>query len=677
MLRSLLLLPLLSISSPAGFARPAVDVAGAIERLANPMAVERLAAQRWLSVNLRRGDFPLVAEAARGGEPEVSRRLSQALAADGRHLPLAMLLLTDLEPQVSDLGERAVAGMIDAWSASARDQVLRRFELPDVWSERWPRVLALDPEAGGLAQVVDRLDRLGAGPAPLVLDPSLDPDVRRNVPDRELVRRDLEGPWASLLQQLTATHRVSFEVFGFRGSGEAEFERSRAFVRIAKRGDEGDADSVRHLMDWCRGVVREQDRRWNTACARALASTGWPAALAWLEERWVLLGDPAALEGLLMAAGRGRVAPVLARPARMRALLAEADGRLAAQTFGARIFAERVARALAASGPSGPSGEPLAEVLLEGWKSLGVLSRWMRLVALEGQARVDSEAEQRCRALLASDSPAGLRLQALRTLVHVRDPAAPGLVVRSPVALFTRARAEGRLEELARNLIAVGARPPEGSRRGRGKSRSERLAWLLWDLGSGDLDRALDDFTVLLDTRDAREIARRLSRWAGLGGDAALRDLVARARPHVADHPERARTLRRVALLAGLLSSKDQAVTLERLLAAPRGGRSLLDLAALAGAEDPVGERARESLLVGLNVGAPLEELQPAVELAVDVLRRARLDEIDEVFQAALRSAAARKGHPLAEVMYGRGWPPVVPIPPRALEAGERRPLGL
>lgn len=677
MLRSLLVLPLLLVPTPAGLAEPVVDVAGAIERLANPAAVERLAAQRWLAVNLRRDDFPLVAEAARVGQPEVSRRLSQALAADGRHLPLAMLLLTDLEPQVSDLGERAVVGMIDAWSASARDQVLRRFELPEVWRTRWPRVLSLDAEAGNLAQIVDRLDRLGAGPVPLVLDPSLDPDVRRNIPDRQRVRDRLEGSWTLILQQLTATHHVSFEVFGFRAEGEEEFERSRAFVRIAKRGDEGDADSVRHLMDWCRGVVREQDRRWNTACARALASTGWPAALAWLEERWVLLGDPAALEGLLTAAGRGRVAPVLARPARMRALLAEADGRLAARADGARLFAERVARALAASGPSGPGGEALADVLLEGWSSLGVLSRWMRLVALEGQARVDSEAARRCRGLLLGEASAGLRMQALRTLVRVRDPAAPGLVVAKPAALFARARAEERLEELARNLIAVGARSPRGPRRSGGRTRSERLAWLRWDLGSGDLERALDDLIVLLDSSDVREVARQFRRWAGLGADAVLRDLVLRARPRVADHPQRARALRRVALLAGLLSKQEQAVTLERLLAAPRGGRSLLELAALVAAGGEVGGRARESLLVGLDVGAPLAEIQPAVELAVDVLRRARLGEIDEVFQAALRSKAAKQGHPLAGVMYGRGWPPIVRIPPRVLEAGERRPLGL
>jgi len=628
-------------------------------------------------VHLKRDDFPLVAEVARVGEAEVRRRLSQALATDGRHLPLAMLLVTDRETRVSALGERAVAGMIDVWSASARDPALRQLEIPTAWSERWPRPLSLDPEAGKLAQVVDRLDRLGAGPAPLVLDPGLDPGVRRNIPDRPRTDEDLVGSWAHMVRQLTAVHRVTFEVLGYRAEEEPDFERSRAFVRIAKRGDKGDADMAHHLLAWCRGVVREQDRHWNTACARALASTGWPAALAWLEERWVLLGDPAALEGLLTAAGRGRVAPVLARPARMRALLAEVDGRLAAPTDGALLFAERVARALAAAGPSGPAGEPLSEVLLEGWGSLGNLSRWVRLVALEGQARVDGEAARRCRELLTSGSPAGVRMQALRTLVRVREPAAPGLVLEAPAALFTRARVEHRLEELARNLIAVDARPAQGMGTARDSTRSERLAWLHWDLGSGDLQRALDDFLVLLDTGDAREFARQLSRWAGLGGDAVLRELLARARTQVADQPPRARTLRRVSLLAGLLPKEDQAVLLARLLAAPPGGRSLLDLAALAAAEGVVGDAARESLLAALISDAPLEELQPAVELALDVLHRARLDDLVQSFQAELRSAAIRRRHPLGAVMLGRGWPPLLRIPPRALEAGERRPLGL
>src|SRR5258707_13937247 len=109
--------------------------------------------------------------------------------------------------------------------------------------------------------------------------------------------------------------------------------------------------------------------------ARALAATGWPAALAFLERRWIE-GDEPALEGLLLAAGRGRVAPALQEPQRQRALYA----RLAA----AELDGSTLARALAAAGPLSRTGEPLGPLALEGFDRAGPRERWLRLAALEG-----------------------------------------------------------------------------------------------------------------------------------------------------------------------------------------------------------------------------------------------------------------------------------------------------
>jgi hypothetical protein len=77
------------------------------------------------------------------------------------------------------------------------------------------------------------------------------------------------------------------------------------------------------VADWSRDLLDPREARRRAGAARALATCGWSAPLEWLERRW-LAGDGAALEGVLLAASRGRVVPSLASQARVRELLVEA-----------------------------------------------------------------------------------------------------------------------------------------------------------------------------------------------------------------------------------------------------------------------------------------------------------------------------------------------------------------
>ena len=79
------------------------------------------------------------------------------------------------------------------------------------------------------------------------------------------------------------------------------------------------------VIAWCLDVFREGDRVRQGAAARALAGLHWPAALGMLEQRWLVLGDVAALEGLLAAAARARVVPSLQRVAVIESILRLVD----------------------------------------------------------------------------------------------------------------------------------------------------------------------------------------------------------------------------------------------------------------------------------------------------------------------------------------------------------------
>ena len=622
-------------------------------------AERRLVAQRWIARHATRDGFPEIAAAVQAGGPETARRLAQALGSEDRHLDLIVLFLTDDARAVRETGEAALLEQLLRWSPSVLDPPARRRTVPSEWIEGWPRGITFNPEAGVLAEVIDRFDRLAGGPAPLVLDPSLDPSLRLFIPDREPAEEGLEGTWSQALIDLVQIHDVSFEVHGRREIGAEDAGRCRAWVRVCKRGTEGHATAAELLAAWVRSSLRELDPASNQAACRALAVSGWPAALTWMETRWLRDGDVAALEGLAAAAARGRVAPALRSPRGARALItrAEASG---------GMHRSRLALALGALGPIALDGTPLRGPLLEGWEQLDPTARWIRLVALEAMGAPWPEAREVCDQLFAAKAPAWLVRQALRTRVRLGGPPPPPL--RAAEELLLTCADEREADDLARDLIASGARPRGDwpSCEGHG-----RLALGLWALGAGELDVTRQAFAGLLrEGEDTNELGARLRRWAALGARAELEDLAAGPAPGVAPQG----TWRRMLLLAGAVPAQGLEATLASLLAADHSDPSiLLELGALAGRSGPGGERARDALVAALEQDRAGEDLLPALEIAVEGLRQARLDVLGEGFQSRLRRTAARTGHRIAGVLYAPDWPPTTaPRLPR-LEDLDRR----
>ena len=647
-----------------------------LERLSSPRVTERHAAERWLGANLRRTDFAVTAEAARAGDAEVCRRISRALGSDGRHLGLAVLFLSDPAEDLAELGRVAVEDLIRKWDPAAGEAPRSPRNLPPEWVERETRRLSIDLRAGGVATIVDRIERLAPAPATLVLDPGLDPGVYEGLPAPLGTGAPFDGVWPKLIGELGRLHRVGFEVRGFRVPSKG----ARPWVRIHGRGAKRGADTIELFTDWCRGVVREGDAPWNVACARALASSGWPAAVSWFEDLWLSRDDPAAREGLLLAAARGRVAPSLADPVRLRGLLDVVDADLAARAQGAVARAETLALALASVGPLG-ADERWTDVLTERWSELGAPSRWVRLVALEGHGRGNARARQLALEEFVRPGSVALRRQALRTLASLSSAArkselgtesesAPQRPIREPAELFRGTRDE--LDELGLNLSAAALAWPPGQWYAALSAPDSVLAALAWSLECGDSVSSLALLGQLESSLSTLQIAAELRRWSALAHADSVGALLTYARGQ-ASSPAESTFVERLRLRAGFLGADEQRTALDALLA--RGELSaeeLIDLGSLC-ASRSVGWRAREALVEAVEADPPLVELEPAVLEALGALARERLDREADVLASRLRTAADGIDHPILARFYRGDWPPPVEVAAIALDTLDRR----
>ena len=208
-----------------------------------------------------------------------------------------------------------------------------------------------------------------------------------------------------------------------------------------------------------------------SAAARALAGLDWPAAIGWIERRWAWTGDAVALDGLLTAAARGRVAPSLQRAhtlrsmldlvesqaAEVRVLAAARAAALASSTVDeteralvtARdaldVRAFRMALGLRAIAPvllqgrgEGASVRPLGPFLFRDFDEVSDYGKWLRLAIAEGTALRGDGVAAAARSVLQSGTEFGsLRRQALRTLVGLPPSrATAGIVLRRPLDLF-------------------------------------------------------------------------------------------------------------------------------------------------------------------------------------------------------------------------------------------------
>ena len=736
------MIPIVSIALAlsAGLpAQQASEIAPLIERLGADDPGQRLTTERALgralldsergvgAIGWRSLEGPL-----RRAPAEARRRVARVLGADDRMFGIAADLFASSTGAAQSVGREALEAQLSRWSASAFDEPdvavfdpnRQRSDLPRLWTERLSLELELDPLEGGALLAFDRLDRLAGGPVPIVVDPRVATSAVRRPRGRPRAGpARTDGTWAEVLEALCGIHGAAYQLQGFRFDADTGDDPGhpppRPWIHVVPRGTTELAPAGRdlrtsgaeHVIGWCGDVVREGDIVRQIAAARALAILDWPAALTWLETRWLATGDVPALEGLLAAAARGRVALSLQRPDVVRTVLsivdedarevvalrarrtaaiasqdiADAEAALLAAAVPADRRARRFGIGLAGLAPVALGvEESVLDVLFERFDGAPPTGRWVRLVAAEGMGVEHGAATQNALRVLRGQLQARSRRQALRTLLRTRGADDQMIEIRDPSPLFVEIGLDTRGLGLELGLAGV-------------KTNNTRFV----DLVKDDLSTIAEILAWGTHARDepappwlvpavraALEGERASERVRAQGpfdmvirrsrGDArsTLGRLAALVGPKL--RPVEREQLDRQLLRTGAGSSAAERAALETAnkvlerAGADVSGRAVegswLDLAALAGSRDE--EMSRTALgALGIALSTELEGrgaatgatstiLVDAAENAIRGLRRMRRDTAAEAFLQRLRKAATRGDHPMARRFYRDDWPP-------------------
>lgn len=656
--------PLVGVALEGGSAQDGAEpgVRAWLERLGAGAAHERERAQRWLGVHLSSADYPELAEAARGADPETARRLSLALGSEPRHLSLAVLLLDEREETLRAIGSEAFEDLVTRWCPEAAGRSARRADVVRVLAPRVDRVVRVARRRERLELTLDRLDRLGPLPVPLVLDPSLGGRIVDAPAD--------EGDPLRVLAALALQNGLALVGVG---DWEGEEPGRGAWILVTEQSGARARSGAAHLLSWCLAV--ERDTPAAASAARSLGACGWPAVLDWLDRRWRERRDEAALEGLLAAAARGRVAPGLRRLEERAALLARADAALAGvgdpldglddgaaglDAGPAQRFAERLGRGLIGAGSLALGGVDDSASLLEGWEDLGAASRWWRLWVLEGR-RCGSAG---VRDFLADEvarpagAPPAVRFQALRALAAAPRRPLGAVEVGDLVGLAAWAMGSGRGEELVVLLDSLGVELGPGS------------------LGSGEAAARLELHARLRGRREgpaATTLASLASAASAAGLDELREELAARrldCGPGILERVVRAALgaledsaragLARAALLAGCLDERGRRELWSELRGERDPERTDWEaVGALAGADG--GEEALARLRAALGDPPRSARTRIALVEGVGLARRALLERGRDAAAAdlveAVHLAASDEDSPLHERLSPARWP--------------------
>jgi hypothetical protein len=668
------------------------DVALWIERLGDPSGAVRGEAERALLPLLERRHGPLVAAALQAGDAERRARLEGVLGGHPRLLGLAVDLARGSD-RAAESGRAALFAQVAHWRPgldrrplAGRELEARLAELElDRPERRWLAPESLDPRAA-----FDLLGRRAGPSVALVVDPEL-ARAARLPGTRGAGAAAREGPWEVLAIDLARRHGLALD------AAEAAPERpgepgDLVWVRLVRPAFAGRSSPAAQLVDWLLAAEAPTEgadpftRQIALAAARAVAATGWPAALDHFARRWRAdPGDRAALAGLLVAAARGRVPDGLARPEGVRALLKLADGALAG---GDLAQAQALQDALAGMPARSAAGEDLLEVLLEGFETAGERGRRLRLAAAEGLGAWNERLVAVLDRLLegtAAGAPVERAL--LRQALATRAAAGPlaarrARVQAAPEALLRLEPGDEPALERARRLGRARLAPPEAWRAGPPADLDLAGRVLLVDgwLAGGDRAAAARHLGLLAEAYASRgggpEVVRAaleplLDDWRAAGRADEIDALLAGARGEAGGGV----VLDRLALALGRLDAERRALW-TALVEQGAGPVDPMLLADLAGGASP---QAREQLLAGLRralgVGGEPGPWADALARAHGRLIAAGRDrEAAELRWAALVAARGAAARPLGAAILSMAWPHGVRREARSL-LDEERPL--
>lgn len=650
--------------SPALHAADDTALGEHLRGLGAPTAAERDAAQRWLAANLAREHFGQLAASARGADAEATRRLVQALGADGAHLDLVVLLCSEEDEGLRDLGERAFIELALRWCPNVTDKPASRLAVQAHLAGHARRHAQDRDRTETVGVALDRLARLSDLDVPLVVAP----------PIADAPATSVSGSRSTLerLSELSTTGGFSFA--GVGGWERGQEPGAGAWILVTPRGGARKQPGTRRLLRWCLQV--ELGRPEAPDAARALAATAWPAALRWLGRRWAERGDDAALEGLLLAAARGRVAPELWSADARAELVRRADEFAAAGGQVQRVSFDRVARALAALPALSLGGVDSSAELLPRDGQLPA-QRWLRLVALEGAHSGRGDVRDGLLALVegGEEPELALRFQALRALAaSPRLPLRPVRVARL-AELVDWVAERGATRELG-DLIDVLEAELDGSAdggQGLGASEARRIF-----LAGAALRRGRTELTVeLLATHagrrapEADRLAPEAASWiAALEawrlelGPREVRSVVRTALSRV--EGEARASVRAQALLAGVLDAAGERELFARL--EEQQDFDALEIELLGALGGGAVRRSAQALLQDLLREPPADParrraLVRALSRARAELLMRRRDLEAKELRGEVWSLTQDASHPLHAALASGSWPP----PPESL----------
>ncbi len=659
------------------------DLATQLARLAGPDGLERARAERWLGRNLETRDFDeLVAGLTRGAAGTETRlRLARAIGSDPGHLGLAVAFLAESDAELSTVGRLAVERLSHRWNDALEREVvgseLREF-LRGLGEKRDVTLVFADPTLPLEANLaaLGRLGHLAIGWA------LADEEARAPQPSGDV--GPVSNAWSELLFELAARRELSVRGFGMK-TDQGELRRATGFLVFEpRRAVHG--SGIEWIVDWCLAFVNGGSLAVRTRAAKNLARIRWPAALAWLEEAWRENGDTAALEGLLCAAGEGRVASVLLHGSTVTEWLRRAE---VAQQAGDGELAHRLVAGVSALGALGPGGEELTPAVLEGFAASSLVGRWQRLVVLTAWGVWRPEIEEVVVSALTADTPPALALQALRTRAGLLPLLPIGHAPLAPESIAVEAWWRGLADadearEWTRLLVRNGFAPdPAWSDPGRAPLGNElaRGALFGWLLGRGEVEAASAWLVALLaGGRDSTALAFAVDELRARH-ERDERQLVLAvyqgALARVQDDRAATHAVERAGALVGCLP----ALRLPRFVddAKSRGNLASDDalLAALGRVDDVLGRDARATLLARSGSGE-VDGDPPAIwlEACEDVLAGlfgAGSDEAAYGFLGDLTRLARGGRSSWARALQLGRWPHPPRVDARLLQDRERR----